>query len=70
MIYCAWKHGGADPYLLFNGPGAGPPPHPERVTQFILGCGMYAEEREVELATGKNPVARALRSRRRANRGG
>jgi hypothetical protein len=54
LLYCAWKHGGEDPYLLFNGPSAGPSPNPDRVAAFILGCAMFAEEREIELATGKS----------------
>lgn len=63
MLYCAWKHGGTDPYSLYNGPGAGPSPNPERVATFLVGCALFAEEREIELATGKSPARRLARGR-------
>lgn len=60
MLYCAWRYGGHNPYVLYNGEGAPPPPHPVRVTTFILGCAGVAYEEDVKLAGGKIRTRRGL----------
>lgn len=63
LLYLAWKHGGHDPYRLFNRlrddyrpleDPAGeplPPPHPERVANVIYAFAVAAERDAVEMAT-------------------
>lgn len=55
-MYQAWRHGGHDPYRLFNmldenycPPGGGPPqppPFPSRVRAVIYAFAEYADESE------------------------
>jgi hypothetical protein len=42
-----------NPYYVHNGDDAPPPPHPDRVQTFIMGCALFADEREAEMAGAK-----------------
>lgn len=58
LLFLAWKHGGENPYQLFNGlgpdfrswadPEGGPrlPPHPSRVRNVIYAFAAFANEVE------------------------
>lgn len=50
MIWCRWRYGGEDPYRVYNGPDAGPPPHPDRVEAFRDACAVYAHEVTMKIA--------------------
>lgn len=62
LLYLAWKHGGHDPYRLFNGLDESyrplerpqeeplPPPHPERLRNVIYAFAMFADKEAAELA--------------------
>lgn len=62
LLYLAWKHGGMDPYRLFNSlrddyrplerPEAEPlpPPHPERLRNVIYAFAVFTERESLELA--------------------
>lgn len=62
-VYLAWKHGGEDPYRLYNMLDAGyrpveggdprPPLNPARLRYFIYGCALAAFEEDAEMAGAK-----------------
>lgn len=51
VLWCRWKYGGEDPYLVYNGPDAKqPPPRPERVESIRDAFAVYAHEMTAKLA--------------------
>lgn len=54
MIWCRWRYGGEDPYLVYNGADARiPPQNRDRVEAFKDACALYANEVEWRQAGAK-----------------
>lgn len=53
VLWCRWRYGGENPYVLYHGSNAKASPHPERIQALLDAFALYAHEADAKLAGAK-----------------